>query len=399
MDVVVDVGARPSGKAILTSRDLSTPGWRYDPLRPEDASLVVGGRLLTASAIASVKVVDAAVRSSMISWIDPGDRAYAAAEMTAALTTWLGLFPGPVERRPQAPSPLGPCDEPNGGRPLLVGSSVDTPTLQIRSCLYNLGCSPLIIDERTCLDRDIPAMLRTGIIGTVPLTEIGAVFLRPDGSLGASQYALLSWAQCMRGIVVNRPTAMALNAAKPLQLAMISRHGFDVPETLVTTSAEAAGRFAAKHERVVFKSVSGVRSIVTELTDDAAERLRDVEVCPTMFQEFVPGVDVRVHVVGSELFACEIVADRIDYRYSRQMSMHPVTLPQQLCERLVAMVRTMGLHVAGIDLRRRPDGGWTCLEVNPSPAFTWFTELTGQPVAEVIASLLLGERRERSPSA
>jgi glutathione synthase/RimK-type ligase-like ATP-grasp enzyme len=398
MEIVVDVGAGPSDAAILTARDLSTPGWAFDPLRPQEAALVVGGRTVTANAISSITVRDAAVRGSILGWIALSDRAYAAAEMTAALATWLGLFPGPIDHRPQPPAPLGPGDVPNGGRPLLVGSSVDTPTLQVRSCLYRNGCSPLVIDEMTTRELDVASTLRSGCIGSVPLTEIGAVYLRPDGSLGVAQYALLAWAQQASGIIVNRPVAMALNAAKPLQLAAICHYGFHTPATLVTTSAEAANRFAAKYQRVVFKSISGVRSIVTEFTCADAERLREVEVCPTMFQEFVPGIDVRVHVVGSELFACEILSDRIDYRYAGQVAMHPINLDPELCERLVRMVSAMGLHMAGVDLRRRFDGGWTCLEVNPSPAFTWFTEHTGQPVAEAVAALLLGEHKHSSPS-
>ena len=49
----------------------------------------------------------------------------------------------------------------------------------------------------------------------------------------------------------------------------------------------------------------------------------------------------------------------------------------------------MGLFVAGIDLRRTPSGEWCCFEVNPSPAFTFYQESTGQPIAAAIASLLI----------
>ncbi len=351
--------------------------------------MVVGGRPISVDAIGSVTVRNAAVRAATLVWIDPDDREYAAAEMTAALTTWLGTFAGPVDRRPRAPEPLGLRDAPNGGRPLLVGSSVDTPTLEVRSCLYRRGCSPLVLDETT-LPQVSGAMLSDGRLGAVPLTDIGAIYLRPDTCLGPAQRWLLTWAQQASGVVVNRPAAMALNAAKPLQLVEIASHGLDVPATIVTTSHEVARAFAAAHGRAVFKSVSGVRSIATELTDSDDDRLADVRACPTMFQDLVPGVDVRVHVVGAETFACAIEADRLDYRYAARLAMRPVDIDPRLCERIVAMVRGMGLHVAGVDLRHRPDGGWTCFEVNPSPAFTWFTEYTSQPVAEAVAALLLG---------
>ena len=52
----------------------------------------------------------------------------------------------------------------------------------------------------------------------------------------------------------------------------------------------------------------------------------------------------------------------------------------------------LGLHVAGIDLRRTDDGRWVCFEVNPSPGFTFYQEETGQPIAEAIARLLAAGR-------
>jgi D-alanine-D-alanine ligase-like ATP-grasp enzyme len=49
----------------------------------------------------------------------------------------------------------------------------------------------------------------------------------------------------------------------------------------------------------------------------------------------------------------------------------------------------MGLLVAGIDLRRTPDGRWSCFEVNPSPGFTYYQDKTGHPIDQAIAELLL----------
>jgi glutathione synthase/RimK-type ligase-like ATP-grasp enzyme len=48
----------------------------------------------------------------------------------------------------------------------------------------------------------------------------------------------------------------------------------------------------------------------------------------------------------------------------------------------------MRLPVAGIDLRRTPEGEWYCFEVNPSPAFTYYESRTGQPIGRAIAKLL-----------
>ena len=40
--------------------------------------------------------------------------------------------------------------------------------------------------------------------------------------------------------------------------------------------------------------------------------------CPTQFQEYVEGIDLRVHTVGSEIFATEVQSDADDYRYAHR---------------------------------------------------------------------------------
>ena len=87
--------------------------------------------------------------------------------------------------------------------------------------------------------------------------------------------------------------------------------------------------------------------------------------------------------------------------------MEPLQLPADVDEACRRMVRGMDLYLAGIDLRLTPDGNWYCLEVNPSPGFTYFEAVTGQPIAAAVASLLvrldaspgLSEILQRQPTA
>lgn len=46
-------------------------------------------------------------------------------------------------------------------------------------------------------------------------------------------------------------------------------------------------------------------------------------------------------------------------------------------------------QVAGIDLKLAPDGRVFCLEVNPSPVFSYYEQHTGQPIADAVARLLM----------
>ncbi|MBI3926040.1 MAG: hypothetical protein HY319_10905 [Armatimonadetes bacterium] len=206
------------------------------------------------------------------------------------------------------------------------------------------------------------------------------------------QAALFAYLNFSRALVVNRPVASGSNASKPFQIEKIREHGFRVPDTLVTTLPQSAAEFYQRHEgRVIYKSVSYVRSIVTGMTQDDLERLDTVRNCPVQLQERVEGTDIRVHVVGDgAAFASIITAQESDYRYDRQSRIEPGEIPPEIRDRCFALTRALGLSVAGIDLRRTGEGEFYCFEVNPSPAFSWYEARTGQPIASAVVDLLAG---------
>jgi glutathione synthase/RimK-type ligase-like ATP-grasp enzyme len=193
--------------------------------------------------------------------------------------------------------------------------------------------------------------------------------------------------------VVNRPSAMAGNDSKPSQTATIAAGWFAVPPTVVTNDRTVAQSFWDEHADVVYKSTSGVRSIAARLTPAHRARFDRLSTCPTQFQAYVPGVDHRVHVVGDEVFTVRIETRAVDYRYAARESeartMAAAVLPADVAQRCIDLSRHLGLRLTGIDLRRTPAGEWYCFEVNTSPAFSWFADHTGLPIAEAVTSLLL----------
>ena len=66
---------------------------------------------------------------------------------------------------------------------------------------------------------------------------------------------------------------MGSNASKPYQAQLIRAHGFAVPETLITNDPEEVRAFQRQHPRVIYKSISGVRSIVQTLAEEDLARL------------------------------------------------------------------------------------------------------------------------------
>lgn len=227
------------------------------------------------------------------------------------------------------------------------------------------------------------------------IADITGVYVRPGelapGAALTAASVVLAIAAGTSATVVNRPSAGVSNGSKPFQLQLIASAGFRVPETLVTTDPDAARSFLADHGRVVYKSISGVRSIVSALESGADDRLAGVATGPVQLQRWIGGRDVRVHVVGDRCFATAIDSPADDYRYGSREGIDPILtaidIPGSLQERLVALTRRLGLLVSGIDLRVTASGEWFCFEVNPSPGFTFYEDATGQPIGDAIADL------------
>ena len=204
---------------------------------------------------------------------------------------------------------------------------------------------------------------------------------------------MVAFAELTPARVLNRPSKMASNNSKPYQARLLAAGGFRVPPTLVTTDPAALQAFRELHGEVIYKSTSGVRSVVSRLSDRHEGRLDDIRWCPTQFQRFVPGRDFRVHVVGDQVFATAVISGADDYRYARQQGssadLFIGDLPEEILDRCRRASRALDLPLTGLDLRYSEDGEWYCFEANPSPCFTFYEERTGQPIAAAIADLLL----------
>lgn len=300
---------------------------------------------------------------------------------------------------------------------LLWGLQTDRPLAVVREELDRLGVRNLLMDQHDVLDTEIQLDVGHDLEGAirvrdrwVDLAAVTAAYLRPydsrhlpavarEGPDSSAwwhaldvEYAVASWARIAPALVVNSPQAMATNSSKPYQLEQIRKLDFRVPETLITTDPDAVRAFWKRHGSVIYKSVSGTRSVVSRLQPEHAERLANVTFCPTQFQRYVPGMDHRVHVVGHEVFASEVNSDADDYRYPErhEVKVRACRLPDTVEDQCRLAAAALNLPVAGIDLRRTPEGDWYCFEVNPSPAFTYYESRTGQPIGKAIARLLVG---------
>ncbi len=207
---------------------------------------------------------------------------------------------------------------------------------------------------------------------------------------------LTAWLDSSGAVVINRSGPSAANNSKPYQLAAIRSAGFRVPDTFLTNDAEAARAFVSANPNVVYKSISGTRSIVRPLQERQREFLDDVNWCPTCFQEMLTGTNYRAHVVGDGVLATRIESDQLDYRYGCSTIVE-AELPPDVAQRCRRLTESLGLHFSGIDLMHTGDGEWYCFEVNPSPAFSYFEAASGQPIAAALARFMIDANMRAHP--
>ena len=291
----------------------------------------------------------------------------------------------------------------------------------VRRRIEAAGDDCVILNQRQVTEIDIEVCVTAGrVTGQLslpgqafPLEHVDGLYLRlmddrlipeirreaPDSAIRQHSRrvheALLAWAEIAPARVVNRPAAMGSNASKPYQAQLIRNNGFDVPETLITNDPELVTQFRDRCGRLIYKSMSGARSIVTVLDDSSSARLDAIRWCPVQFQRHVEGTDVRVHTVGDQVFATIIESAAPDYRYAERQTglaatLKPIDLPDDVAARCTALAADLGLAVTGIDLRLTPDGRDVCFEVNPCPVFSFYEDATDQPISAAIAAYLAG---------
>ena len=254
---------------------------------------------------------------------------------------------------------------------------------------------------------------------TLDLAQITGVYVRflgPEGRIpmhaldgedGAAVQAesdaeLMAVIEDLPCPVVNRLSGGMSNNSKPYQALFIRDCGLRPPPTLVTNDPSAARAFYDDyHGDVIYKSVSGVRSIVRRVGSTQLARLEMLRDGPAQLQAFIPGDNVRVHVVGDTLFAARIQSDAVDYRYAHldgmSVSMENVTLPPEIRHSCISVAANLDLLFAGIDLKVTPRGEWFCFEVNPCPGFLYYERHSGQPISSALAQLLSGRSQPDYP--
>ena len=269
------------------------------------------------------------------------------------------------------------------------GLSLDpqTPEIAVRTegCTYEVGSRLRSIWFRQ------PVFLR----------NTPAEPLSPGQQLERSQ-----WVAFLRGLSVfdqvawmNFPARTYLAESKPYQLYTASKCGFAIPKTCISNdSFEIRNRFP---------DFAAIKSLDTVLVHDGNECLftyttakKTSDICeeatryaPLTAQTLLSEkTDLRVTIVGSNLFAVKVLASgrkiEGDWRHvpRREVQYQDVELSRGLNRRCHALTQELGLSYAAIDLIEA-QGDTYFIEVNPTGEWGWLNQ-NSRPIATTIASWL-----------
>jgi glutathione synthase/RimK-type ligase-like ATP-grasp enzyme len=235
-----------------------------------------------------------------------------------------------------------------------------------------------------------------------PAPEIDGENLRRWVSEVSYYFLLGLWETLDCLFLPGKPSALNLAQVKSYQLAVAARLGFRVPRTVMTNAPEdfldfyeaCEGRLIAK---ALWRSHAGFPAYTHVVRRRDARGFRSLRHAPVILQEYVPKrVELRVNVVGPRVFAVEIhsqalASTRDDWRrHGDEYPPHlPHALPRDVEARCLRLVRELGLCFGAIDLVLTPDGEYVFLEINPNGQWAWIESLTGLPIGEAVADLLV----------
>lgn len=237
------------------------------------------------------------------------------------------------------------------------------------------------------------------------------VFLRDYGfsKLGVfEKFQLYQWAAFIRNLMVfdkcvwvNHPTATYYAEHKAVQLQIAHRVGFSVPRTLVTNSEKFVSAEVTSFDKIVIKGLDTVllRSEDTE-TFGFTSILDKVELSPdvlhtvpvTLQEPLLNKVDIRVTVVGEDVFAVTILADGKPIygdwrRHKKEVRFLPLELPLKIQKRCISLLKEFDLIYGAIDLALLEEEFYF-LEINPTGEWAWLVDDAGQHIDICLAKYL-----------
>lgn len=208
---------------------------------------------------------------------------------------------------------------------------------------------------------------------------------------------------------INYPSKIREAESKLYNLRLASKIGFFIPRTVITNDPEQAKNFFQECEGEVINKVLGKGQVeylkdyyfvyAHKISHKDLDRINNVVYSPTFFQEYIlKKLEIRVTVVGKKIFSCEIhsqdsektMEDWRQYDFDN-VKHSPHKLPESVEILCLKMMKSLDLNFATLDLILTTDDRCVFLELNPNGQWLWIENLTGLPISQAVADLIVNK--------
>ena len=189
--------------------------------------------------------------------------------------------------------------------------------------------------------------------------------------------------------------------SKIVQLQRAKGAGLRIPDTIVTTSLEALGKFSARHNgQVVAKPIqaqvvgSGDDSLVIGTRQLSLEHFESaIKFAPCYAQErLLLKSEIRVVAFGDRLYSFRLTAkekaDDLKQLKLSQIDHERCELDGSTSRKIHSLMLLYGLEFAAIDLAVIDDEEPVFLELNPNGQWLWLQYMTGENLIDPFIDLL-----------
>lgn len=228
--------------------------------------------------------------------------------------------------------------------------------------------------------------------------------------LEESRRCLTGFLSCQKAFCLDNYWKVKIASVKDYQLQLASELGFDIPKTLVTNHPDSVRRFYDEQRGKIITKMQTSFAIwennkehvvfTNPVTEDNLNHLEGLALSPMVFQQHIEKkLELRVTVVGKTIFSAAIDSNRHDSMKNdwRKNGINtlaewfPVDIPESLQQKILALMKALNLQYGAIDIILTPDDEYKFLEINPVGEFYWLDAITGFPICDTIADVLIAQ--------
>ncbi len=257
------------------------------------------------------------------------------------------------------------------------------------------------------------------IPSVIALSELDDIHLRAACEAEIHSHVIgtlssMSWGK----FCVNSIGSIYSSERKSLQLLAAKKAGLNTPRTIVSNSADEINEFAKSlGGRVLYKPLQAIPwktsdgstrvARTTVLTDIHRLERRALQLSPAIYQEEIEkSHDVRVIIMGRTFFAWstkpskQINRNLVDWRFLNTSSLtySTVSLPDEIKEKCITLMRSMNLVFACIDFVIDAHGNYFFLEANQAGQFLYGEQYGVAPgLLDTFTQFLLSEDENFDP--